>query len=81
MVGKCNGDKVEYMMSDSLGNVGEVDIKLEIKAGIYYLYCEIDWVDTVFEYVVASYGVGDVEFKVINEGDKARCLRLFYENS
>jgi hypothetical protein len=43
MVGRCNGDKVEYMLSDSIGNVGYVDFKLDLHPGKYYLYVEIDW--------------------------------------
>ena len=38
--------RVEYIMSDSLGNVGEVDFKAELLPGKYYLYIENDWVDT-----------------------------------
>lgn len=72
MVGKCNGDRVEYIVSDSLGNLGEVDFKIDLSTGKYYLYCEIDWLDTPLEYVIASYGVGEVKFKVINDTyDKA----------
>jgi len=81
MVGRCNGDKVEYMLSDSNGNVGEVDIKLDLHPGKYYLYVEIDWVDTPLEFVISSYGVDEVEFQEIKQPDKAKCLSMFYENS
>jgi hypothetical protein len=81
MVGRCNGDQAEYMLSDSIGNAGEVDIKLDLHPGKYYLYVEIDWMDTPFDYVVTSYGVKEVEFQEIKQPDKAKCLLMFYEHS